>query len=108
MEQITTNVPHNNHRRLFISIAVIIVILLLGIFIYKKFPPKDKNAPYEYSAEEQQQILDNLDAHSQTYLEEETRLKYIEGMNSSSPSESSTGSMSEEEKINILNSLNNR
>lgn len=106
MQKNPSSMIHHPAVKLVISVAVLIIVVVLAIWLYKKYAPVQNNNPRELTPAQKEEIINNLvqqqaDAPKLTPVQQKEVLKQLDEMSKQSPSVEYTDAQKQE----ILNNL---
>jgi Tfp pilus assembly protein PilO len=106
MQKNPSSMIHHPAVKLVISLVVLIIVVVLAIWLYKKYVPVQNNNPRELTPAQKEEIINNLvqqqaDAPKLTPVQQKEVVKQLEEMSKQSPSVEYTDAQKQE----ILNNL---
>lgn len=106
MQKNPSSMIHHPAVKLVISLVVLIVVVVLAIWLYKKYTPTENTGPRELTPAQKEEIINNLvqqqaDAPKLTPVQQKEVVKQLEEMSKQSPSVEYTDAQKQE----ILNNL---
>lgn len=94
----SSSISHTKKTSFIFSVLFLVIIVLIGVFLYKKYSPDRIQSPANLSEEDRLNIVNNLNTES-SYSPEAQQQK-VDQLNASSSSQ-----FSEEERLQIIQSL---